>query len=37
LKAGVARPYVIVTASEVELENVSWVWPGHLAHGALEL
>jgi hypothetical protein len=21
----------------VELENVSWLWPGHLAHGALEL
>jgi hypothetical protein len=37
LQAGVARPYVIVTASEVELENVSWIWPGHLAHGALEL
>jgi hypothetical protein len=37
LQAGVARPYVIVTASEVELENVSWVWPGHLAHGALNL
>jgi DNA polymerase bacteriophage-type len=37
LKAGTARPYVIVRASEVELENVSWLWPGHLAHGALEL
>ena len=21
----------------MELENVSWLWPGHLAHGALEL
>ena len=37
LKAGSARPYVIIRASEVELENVSWLWPGHLAHGALEL
>jgi DNA polymerase len=37
LKAGTARPYVIVRAIEVELENVSWLWPGHLAHGALEL
>ena len=37
LKAGSARPYVIIPASEVELENVSWLWPGHLAHGALEL
>jgi DNA polymerase bacteriophage-type len=37
LKAGTVRPYVIVPASEVELENVSWLWPGHLAHGALEL
>jgi hypothetical protein len=36
-KAGVARPYLIVPASEVPLENVSWMWPGHLAHGALEL
>ena len=37
LKAGAARPYVVVPASEVDLENVSWLWPGHLAHGALEL
>ena len=37
LKAGSARSYVIIPASEVELENVSWLWPGHLAHGALEL
>jgi DNA polymerase bacteriophage-type len=37
LKEGIARPYVIVRASEVELENVSWLWPNHLAHGALEL
>jgi DNA polymerase I-like protein with 3'-5' exonuclease and polymerase domains len=37
LKVGVARPYVLIPASEVDLENVSWVWPGHLAHGALEL
>ena len=33
MNAGSARSDVIIPASEVELENVSWLWPGHLAHG----
>ena len=37
MKAGIAGQYTIVRASEVDLEDVSWIWRGHLARGALEL
>jgi DNA polymerase len=37
LKTGTARPYIARVAADIEPRALSWLWRGHLAHGALEL